>query len=657
MQGLASGSLIKGKWTVLKKIGQGAFGEIYSGKNIMDGEPIAIKVERLDAKKPVLRLEIAVLKKLQSTPYVCRFVTCGRHNDFNFMIMELLGENLSDLRRRQVDGKFSMATTLKLGIQMIQSLEAVHDLGYIHRDIKPSNFAIGLAPTKRSTTYLIDFGLARRFIMASGEVRPARESTGFRGTARYASINSHLSKDLGRRDDLWSIFYVLVEFAEGQLPWKKLKDKDQIGDMKMKYNTPDLVKDLPVQFTQFMKHLKSLKYEDRPNYVLLQSLLSECYSSLGITENAPLDWELAVNGNNSSSNNTSQSNLGKTGGHHNHALKEPSPSTVEVEISQPYNSNNSNVRGGGAENEMGSSQPKMLRKDSASASAMGSSGGGGNGSNKSASYRSSSPRNKGLDQSNGGDNVDVTTGSKHLKAKASSPSPNLNSQNSNHHQNNINNFQTNNTEEEKINHHGRNSSSKCCQSVGKSCLLLQFTDKRFQPVHDLTIGVEFGARMVTIDNKPIKLQIWDTAGQESFRSITRSYYRGSAGALLVYDITRRDTFNHLTCWLKDARSYANSNMTIILIGNKSDLEHKRAVTYEEGQQFADEHGLIFLETSAKTAANVEKAFESTAYKIYEKIQRGDFDINNESFGIKLGAPQAKTGENSGEKAAGGCCGK
>ena len=81
--------------------------------------------------------------------------------------------------------------------------------------------------------------------------------------------------------------------------------------------------------------------------------------------------------------------------------------------------------------------------------------------------------------------------------------------------------------------------------VGKSCLLLQFTDKRFQPVHDLTIGVEFGARMVTIDGKQIKLQIWDTAGQESFRSITRSYYRGAAGALLVYDITRRETLNSL----------------------------------------------------------------------------------------------------------------
>ncbi|RLN53999.1 hypothetical protein BBJ28_00017525 [Nothophytophthora sp. Chile5] len=128
-----------------------------------------------------------------------------------------------------------------------------------------------------------------------------------------------------------------------------------------------------------------------------------------------------------------------------------------------------------------------------------------------------------------------------------------------------------------------------------------FTDKRFQPVHDLTIGVEFGARMINIENKQIKLQIWDT----SFRSITRSYYRGAAGALLVYDITRRETFNHLTRWLEEARQNSNSNMAIMLIGNKSDLEHRRAVSFKEGEQFAKENGLIFLETSAKTAANVE----------------------------------------------------
>ncbi|CAL9151447.1 unnamed protein product [Musa hybrid cultivar] len=194
--------------------------------------------------------------------------------------------------------------------------------------------------------------------------------------------------------------------------------------------------------------------------------------------------------------------------------------------------------------------------------------------------------------------------------------------------------------------------------VGKSCLLLQFTDKRFQPVHDLTIGVEFGARMITIDNKPIKLQIWDTAGQESFRSITRSYYRGAAGALLVYDITRRETFNHLASWLEDARQHANPNMTIMLIGNKCDLAHRRAVSTEEGEQFAKEHGLIFMEASAKTAQNVEEAFIKTAAMIYKKIQDGVFDVSNESYGIKVGyggIPGPSGGRDGSSSQAGGCC--
>jgi len=173
-------------------------------------------------------------------------------------------------------------------------------------------------------------------------------------------------------------------------------------------------------------------------------------------------------------------------------------------------------------------------------------------------------------------------------------------------------------------------------SVGKSCLLLQFTDKRFKQSHDLTIGVEFGARTIPIDQQAVKLQIWDTAGQESFRSITRSYYRGSIGALLVYDVTKRATFENLQKWLEEMRENAYSKMTIILVGNKVDLESEREVSTEEGTQFAKKNNLLFFETSAKTSLNVEKAFYQTTEIILNNIAKGEFDLSNESIGIKPG---------------------
>lgn len=202
--------------------------------------------------------------------------------------------------------------------------------------------------------------------------------------------------------------------------------------------------------------------------------------------------------------------------------------------------------------------------------------------------------------------------------------------------------------------------------VGKSCLLLQFTDKRFRQQHDLTIGVEFGARTIQIQDRNIKLQIWDTAGQESFKSITRSYYRGAAGALLVYDITRRDTFTHLTRWLEEVRQNGNPDMTIMLIGNKSDLDPRRQVSTEEGERFARENGLVFMETSAKTAYNVEESFLQTSTVIYQNIEKGVYDLSSDKSGIRVGnesinitnsGTQGGTRLGDKQKAAGGggCC--
>lgn len=172
--------------------------------------------------------------------------------------------------------------------------------------------------------------------------------------------------------------------------------------------------------------------------------------------------------------------------------------------------------------------------------------------------------------------------------------------------------------------------------VGKSCLLSQFTNHRFETTHDITIGVEFGSKIVTIDNKHIKLHIWDTAGQESFKSITRSYYRGSVGVLVVYDVTRRETFDHVQQWYNDVKKEVdNPNLVIILIGNKSDLQYRREVTTIEALQYAKKHGFLFCETSAKTSDNVKHAFEITTRIIFDKIVDGVLSPSTFS-GVKLG---------------------
>jgi len=169
--------------------------------------------------------------------------------------------------------------------------------------------------------------------------------------------------------------------------------------------------------------------------------------------------------------------------------------------------------------------------------------------------------------------------------------------------------------------------------VGKSCLLHQFTEKKFLVDSPHTIGVGFGTRIVEVSGQKIKLQMWDTAGQERFRAVTRSYYRGAAGVLLVFDVTRRSTFLHLSSWLTDAKNLTSPNTVIFLIGNKNDLEDNREVSYEEAKQFADGNGLLFMEASAQTGVNIEAAFFETARNIFENVQDGSLDLNSAESGV------------------------
>ncbi|KAK4691421.1 hypothetical protein P7C71_g5574, partial [Lecanoromycetidae sp. Uapishka_2] len=193
--------------------------------------------------------------------------------------------------------------------------------------------------------------------------------------------------------------------------------------------------------------------------------------------------------------------------------------------------------------------------------------------------------------------------------------------------------------------------------TGKSSLTIRLCEGRFSPHHDVTIGVEFGSRIVPVgppanaslnpstsstsglpssaspqQQKKMKLSLWDTAGQETYKSITRSYFRGASGALLVFDLTRRSTFEHATSWLHDLRQIAEEGIEVLLVGNKSDLasssvgvagENKRTVTAQEAEEWCRRNGVMrYVETSAKSGEGVEKAFLEVAERIYENVERG-----------------------------------
>ena len=187
-------------------------------------------------------------------------------------------------------------------------------------------------------------------------------------------------------------------------------------------------------------------------------------------------------------------------------------------------------------------------------------------------------------------------------------------------------------------------------SVGKSCLLMQFTDGLFKESHEATIGVDFGSQIIPIEGVPIKIQIWDTAGQEDFRAITRAYYREACAALLVYDVTSRQSFTEIQMWLKAVRNNAtNSNIVLSLVGNKVDLcgrltgGDRRRVKRSEGEHFADSNGLLYMESSAKTGENVQEVFHMTAAAVFQRLRDGYISTDDPASGVRVGSASSSAG--------------
>jgi Ras-related protein Rab-2A len=173
--------------------------------------------------------------------------------------------------------------------------------------------------------------------------------------------------------------------------------------------------------------------------------------------------------------------------------------------------------------------------------------------------------------------------------------------------------------------------------VGKSSIMTQFVDNKFNYSHEMTIGVDFSSRMININNKNYKLNVWDTAGQESFRSITRAYYRSSAAVILVYDITNYKTFIALDKWIREINyNITASNPPMILIGNKCDLDAKREVTYDQGKDFADRNKMLFIEVSARQRINIEEAFIELTKVLIKRIEDNLIDVTDMNNGIRMG---------------------
>ena len=191
--------------------------------------------------------------------------------------------------------------------------------------------------------------------------------------------------------------------------------------------------------------------------------------------------------------------------------------------------------------------------------------------------------------------------------------------------------------------------------VGKSNILSRFIMGRFNPEHEITIGCEFMSKNIKINDRDIRIQIWDTAGQETYRSITRTYYKSSTCAFIIYDITDRKSFSNITSWLNECKEMCYKDILICLVGNKTDLEEKRAVQRAEGEKFAEDNGLLFFETSAKNGQNIEEMFNKCTEDIVTKIENGKIVVDAFTSGIKIGKYPSKEIEQNLVKNKKGCC--
>lgn len=288
--------IIGKKYRIRRKLGSGSFGEIYIADDIINNRPVAVKVENNNNRNKFLENEIRIIRKLNDSSKctgIPQLYYSKKFNNYNTMIFQCLSSSLETLMKDCGVG-FSMKTVILVARETLKRIEFLHSKGIIHRDIKPDNFLIS---DYDNHIYLIDFGLSTVFRDSNHMHIQYNDGLGLVGTARFASINTHLGVQQSRRDDLESLGYMFIYLYKGKLPWQGLRAYNRedkyykIFNVKKSLSIKELCEDLPREFIKYFQHVKKLGFEDKPDYQYLQRLFKNLMFEKGLNaDKYNYDW-------------------------------------------------------------------------------------------------------------------------------------------------------------------------------------------------------------------------------------------------------------------------------------------------------------------------------------------------------------------------------
>ncbi|KAK4684727.1 hypothetical protein P7C73_g5443, partial [Tremellales sp. Uapishka_1] len=298
----SSSNIVGVHYKVGKKIGEGSFGVIFEGTNLLNSQTVAIKFEPRKSDAPQLRDEYRSYKILSGCPGIPQVYYFGQEGLHNILVIDLLGPSLEDLFD-MCGRKFSVKTCCMTAKQMLTRVQTIHEKNLIYRDIKPDNFLIGRPGTKgQHVVHVVDFGMAKQYRDPKTKQHiPYRERKSLSGTARYMSINTHLGREQSRRDDLEALGHVFFYFLRGGLPWQGLKAAtnkqkyEKIGEKKQTTPIPELVENYPQEFAIYLNYVRKLTFDETPDYDFLRELFTTALKNSGEVEDGTYDW-MVLNG-------------------------------------------------------------------------------------------------------------------------------------------------------------------------------------------------------------------------------------------------------------------------------------------------------------------------------------------------------------------------